>query len=106
MASFSNDVKEELCTGITDKDKRYACLYGILLYCKNFTENHICFTTECKGFAELFNTLVKNVFDGSVAYSCETGVRKNGQPVYSVSVSGKENVKRITDTYNIKLEKR
>ncbi|MGN1481151.1 DNA-binding protein WhiA, partial [Porcipelethomonas sp.] len=106
MASFSNDVKEELCAGITDKDKRYACLYGILLYCKNFTENHICFTTECKGFADLFGVLLKSVFNSEIIYQRETGVRKNGQPFYSVSVSGTENVKYITDTYNIKLEKR
>ena len=46
MASFSNDVKKELCKGITDKDKRYACLYGILLYCKGLTDSHISFSVK------------------------------------------------------------
>lgn len=106
MASFSNDVKQELCAGITDKDKRYACLYGILLYCKNFSDEHIAFSTECSRFAELFTRLMKSVFNGKVVFSLETGTKKSGQTVYSVSVSGKENVKMITDTYSIKTQKR
>ena len=30
--SFSNDVREEIARSITDRDRQFACLYGILLY--------------------------------------------------------------------------
>lgn len=106
MASFSNDVKKELCTGITDKDKKYACLYGILLYCKGFTDNHIGFSTECKEFALLFEMLVKNIFDNEIKVIIETGTRKNGSNIYTLSIDDKQSVYLILKTYNINLEKR
>ena len=35
--SFSNDVREEIARSITDRDRQFACLYGILLYSRIFT---------------------------------------------------------------------
>ena len=36
--SFSNDVREEIARSITDRDRQFACLYGILLYSRIFTQ--------------------------------------------------------------------
>ncbi|MDE5648941.1 MAG: DNA-binding protein WhiA, partial [Oscillospiraceae bacterium] len=106
MASFSNDVKKELCTGITDKDKRYACLYGILLYCKGFTDSHISFSTECEEFALLFEMLVKNIFSNEIKVRIETGARKNGSNIYTLGIEDKQSVELIRKTYNIDIDKR
>ena len=100
MASFSNDVKKELCKGITDKDKRYACLYGILLYCKGLTDSHISFSTECEEFALLFEMLVKSIFNNEIKVKIETGSRKNGNKAYALSIEDKQSVSRIQQTYN------
>ena len=40
--SFSNDVREEIARSITDRDRQFACLYGILLYSRIFTQNKWC----------------------------------------------------------------
>lgn len=106
MASFSNDVKKELCTGITDKDKRYACLYGILLYCKGFTDSHISFSTECEEFALLFEMLVKNVFNNEIKVEIEKGTRKNGSNVYTLSIEDGQSAEYIRKAYNIDIDKR
>lgn len=106
MASFSNDVKKELCKGITDKDKRYACLYGILLYCKGFTDSHISFSTECEEFALLFEMLVKNIFSNEIKVRIETGTRKNGSNIYNLGIEDKQSVERLWKTYNMDIDKR
>ena len=44
--SFSNEVREEIRSSITDKDKRFACLYGMLLFCRHIGMEHISFQTK------------------------------------------------------------
>lgn len=41
--SFSYSVKKELCGLMTDRDRKFACLYGMLLFCKNFDADSIVF---------------------------------------------------------------
>lgn len=102
MASFSNEVKKELASVITDKDKRYACLYGILLFCKSLSEFRIAFTTESTEFYNMFQPLVKSVFKDSVKVNIEFTEKKNGGKVYSISIDDSSNIKLILDKYNIK----
>ena len=106
MASFSNDVKKEIALSITDKDRRYACLYGILLYCRNLTDEHIAFTTESKEFAELFIQLVKSVFGEKVVPSVEKSGRRTGGCSYSISIEEKKQLEVIFEDYKIKPHKR
>ncbi len=101
MASFSNDVKKELVAVITDKDKRYACLYGILLYCKNLSEKRIAFTTESSVFAYMFKDLIKSVFKDEVDVNIEVSDKKNGGKIYSLSIENGGHIKMILDKYNI-----
>ena len=44
--SFSDSVREELYSRMNDQDKKYACLYGILLYCRTFTASRIRLQSE------------------------------------------------------------
>ena len=59
--SFSQNVKEELCSVITDRDKEYACLYGMLLFCRHFGADEILFQTENKLAADMFKKLSDKV---------------------------------------------
>ena len=45
--SFSYSVKKELCGLMTDRDRKFACLYGMLLFCKNFDAEG---TGDCERF--------------------------------------------------------
>ncbi len=101
MASFSNEVKKELVSVITDKDKRYACLYGILLYCKNLSEKRIAFATESTEFAEMFKMLIKSVFKDSITINCDVSEKKSGGKIYSLSIENSSHIKLILDKYNI-----
>ncbi|MBR4223342.1 MAG: DNA-binding protein WhiA, partial [Oscillospiraceae bacterium] len=52
--SFSQDVKEELCRSINDRDKEYGCLYGMLLFGSRYGAEGPEFRTE--------STLVRDMF--------------------------------------------
>ena len=60
--SFANQVRAEVRKTINDRDKKFACLYGILLYARIFTEQQICFQTESSEVAALVPELFKSVF--------------------------------------------
>lgn len=101
MASFSNDVKKELVSSITDMDKRYACLYGVLLFCRNITDKAISLSTESSEFAELFPEIVKSVFKETVTVNTEITQKKNGTNIYNLSIRGREQVKIVLSRYDI-----
>ena len=70
--SFSNEVKNEIFSTITDKDKRFACLYGMLLYCKSFSKDMIIFQTENAAVSRLIFNLIKDVFQNKVHIKCKS----------------------------------
>ena len=76
MASFSNDVKAEICRCITDSDKRYACLYAIVLYSRNVSGDNISVNTESKFFFELACQLLRKNFGKNVLYKTEELFKK------------------------------
>ena len=82
--SFSNDVRSEICSAICDNDKRFACLYGMLLFCRTLTAEHICFQSESVISAELFGKLFKNVF--KVSPECHENAHKNGSIIYDKNI--------------------
>ncbi|WP_303790290.1 DNA-binding protein WhiA [Ruminococcus flavefaciens] len=65
-----------MCSSVNDKDRRFACLYGMLLFCRTLTRQHICFQSESRISAELFCSLFSAVFHKKL--SIEEHVRKNG----------------------------
>jgi len=84
--SFSNDVRIEISASVNDKEKRFACLYGMLLFCRTLTEKHICFQSESSVTSELFGRLYKAVFRKEA--ECNTQIRKNGITLYGYDFSG------------------
>ena len=84
--SFSYSVKQELCSVITDKDRKYCCLYGMLLFCRIFSPEAIVFQTENEQVCKLFRRLADDVIGGSNITEVSENKKKNGGALYSVSV--------------------
>ena len=64
--SFSNDVREEIARSITDRDRQFACLYGILLYSRIFTPQQVVLQSESPVFARLMPVLFRAVFQAEL----------------------------------------
>ncbi len=99
--SFSNEVRAEMRRTITDRDKRFACLYGILLYCRVFTDELICVQSESDEVASLVPELFHSVF----------GVRlkpddRADSTLYSFTITDQEMIGQIRQTYQINPENR
>ncbi len=99
--SFSNEVKAELISAVTDKDKKFACLYGLILFCNRITSDEICFQSESIEVAEMFRALVSELFKNSVDIHEDVAVRRNGTSLYSFTLSGEKSVKAVTDLFRI-----
>ena len=84
--SFSYSVKKELCSVITDKDRKYCCLYGMLLFCRIFSAEAIVFQTENYEVCGLFRRLADDVIGGKNITEVSEIKKKNGGALYSISV--------------------
>ena len=103
MISFSNQVKQELCTTITDQDKAYACLYGMLLFARQLRQDEILMQSESEAIYELMPRLFRQVFGDRVQPRMETG--QHGT-LYSVSLTDPEQVHIVLERYHISLPER
>ncbi len=99
--SFSYSVKKELCSIITDRDRKYACLYGMLLFCRNFSADSIVFQTENDMVCELFCKLADDVLGGSGVASVSKTTRKNNTVLYALSIDDEKYREEIIYRYHI-----
>jgi len=99
--SFSNEVKAELISAVTDKDKKFACLYGLILFCNRITRDEICFQSESREVADIFSSLVSDIFKNTVNINEDVTERKNGTSLYSFTIAGEKSVKTVTDMFRI-----
>ena len=95
--SFSNDVRREICSAVSDNDKRFVCLYGMLLFSRTLSPEHICFQTESNISAEFFGSLFRNVFRYNP--ECHENSRKDGTILYSYDINDKKIIDEIYQTY-------
>lgn len=99
--SFSYSVKKELCSVITDKDRKYCCLYGMLLFCKSFAPDSIIFQTENDLVCKLFRSLADDVIGGSGVAEVNVTEKKNGVSLYSLSIPSESFREEIIYRYRI-----
>lgn len=104
--SFSNDVREEIARSITDRDRQFACLYGVLLYCRTFTEKQIVLQSESPVFARLMPTLFHSVFRTVLQPDVRTVARGGAQSMVSFTITDPGQIAKICETYHIHPEKR
>ncbi len=99
--SFSQDVKEELCSVITDRDKEYACLYGMLLFCRRFGADEILFQTENKLAADMFLRLSDKVIGRKNIVEAAESPKKNGVILYSLRIAEERDREEIIFRFRI-----
>ena len=95
MASFSSQVKTEICGSIRKPAERRAFLTGILLSARRRSASEIILQTECEAFAELFPKLIQSVGNG-IRYDTEYRARAGRQAVWCYTFSGAEKVSALT----------
>ncbi|MGN0630463.1 MAG: DNA-binding protein WhiA [Ruminococcus sp.] len=99
--SFAGEVRTEVRRTINDRDKKFACLYGILLYTRVFTWEHISVQTESRVVSELVPELFSSVFGQSPLTSEKS---ESGSTIFSVT--DREFIEIICSTYHIDPETR
>ncbi len=99
--SFSDNVRESIRSTINDQDKRFACLYGMLLYCRTLTKDEICLKSESEIFDSVFPVLMKTVFGAAIPLEITHKPRKDGTMLYIYRICGKEAVTGIRRTFHI-----
>ena len=97
--SFSNDVRQEISESISDKDKRFACLYGMLLFGKSLSREQVCFQTESPVAAEQFRELFRAAFRQEI--SCREHIRKSGAVLYIYEITDKALIDSIFSKYRL-----
>lgn len=95
-----------MCSSVNDKDKRFACLYGMILFSREITPEHICFQTESRISADMFSKLLHSVFGSSVCAARSEKMRKSGQILYCCDISGAENAGAVLKAYRINPKQR
>lgn len=104
--SFSHQVRECIRSTINDQDKRFACLYGMLLYGRTVTQTEICLKSESEIFDSLFPVLMKTIFGASVPLQIESKPRKDGGMLHIYRITGREPVTTIRHMFHIHEERR
>lgn len=99
--SFSSEVKRELTQHLTDSDKKYACLYGMILFCKHFSAEGLVFQTENKLVADTFISLTDDLLGRKNTVSVSENTKKNGTVLYTLSVDETENIEEIIFRFRI-----
>jgi DNA-binding protein WhiA len=98
--SFSNEVRAEVRKTITDRDKQFACLYGMLLYCRVFTKQQIVLQSESAVVGALVPALFHAVFGVSLAPD-ERGREGSAGALYSFTITDPLLMGKIQETYQI-----
>lgn len=99
--SFSYSVKKELCSVMTDRDRKYACFYGMLLFCRSFAADSIVFQTENELTSKLFCSLADDVLGVKGAVSVSETKKKNDTTLYVLSIAEESNREEIIYRYHI-----
>ena len=103
--SFSQSVKEELCSVITDRDKEYACLYGMLLFCRRFSAEEIQFQTENRLAADMFSRLSDKIIGRCGTVAINETKKKNGSSLYSLTVPAEPDREELIFRFRISSSK-
>lgn len=104
--SFSDQVRACIRETINDHDRRFACLYGMLLYGRTVTRTEIVLKSESDIFDAVFPVLMKTVFGASVPLTIESHPRKDGSVLHIYRITGEEYVTTIRHRFHIHEERR
>ncbi len=98
--SFSSTVKEEIIEGINNRDKSKACLYGMFVSCKEFSENEITLLTANESVAVFFKNSINRLLKEEIVF-IERTAKNTRINKFIVTLKEKDYIKRILDLYKI-----
>ncbi len=98
--SFSDEVRNEICANINDKDKKFACLYGMLLFSRTLTTERICFQSKSQKSADTFGELFWAVFHNEILY--KKSEAKNGKTMYIYDILDTKLIDSVFRKYRLK----
>lgn len=98
--SFSSDTKKELCR-IHPKpaEMMKAELYGLLLFCKVFSQKEISFKTESRDTAYRFAQLITERFGAVVEITKSMSARSSNTQLYKIRIPNEEDCKNIFESF-------
>lgn len=96
MQAFSAAVKEEILNGLNSRGRCDACLLGMLVFCRQLSQDEISILTESRHTAEFF---VRNL---SRAACCEVSLeelKRSGRYVYSAALTDKRAISSVYEYF-------
>ena len=98
--SFSSETKRELCKNVPKLNEFLkAEVYGLLLFCRHFTDSEISFTTESRAAADRFADLVTAYTGSVVEIQKQLSVRSKANTKYKVCIPNADDCKRIRELF-------
>ena len=98
--SFSSDVKQELCrVELIDEKQKYAQCYGLLLFASKFSHREIVFKTENIYTANLFESLITELFTPIIEKQSALKIKNTNSSLYKFSVILPDSCKYIYENF-------
>lgn len=97
--SFSDDVRKEICTCITDKDRGFACLYGMIAFSRVITKKQIYFQSKSKFSADTFAKLFDIIFH--VKLECKKSSSANDRILYTYDIKSSQILDSVFSKYKL-----
>lgn len=99
--SFSYLVKNEICSSVTNDVQKYACFYGMILFCRQFTPETIVFQTENDITAKMFCSLADDIIGREGVVSTAETHKKNNITLYTLSLEEEADREELIYKYHI-----
>lgn len=97
--SFSKSVKREIFSFIKNSDRKFACLYGIMLYGKKMSTEKIIVQSENPEITEFAAGLFRELFDGRINPEASPERKIRNSTLYSFKIDDSEELAEIFDFY-------
>lgn len=101
MPSFSYTVKEELAAAINDRDRKYACLYGMLVFGTLFSTERILIRTENESIYRMFSSLCTEISGEDCSIALTTSARRGGKTMYKLEICDSKVCRRLLSLYRV-----
>ncbi|MBR1384380.1 MAG: DNA-binding protein WhiA [Ruminococcus sp.] len=104
--SFSYNVKSEILSKITGREKCDTCLMGILVFCNILDDKQIVLLTEHEGVADFFERNCARVCEDEAAVSVSEISKKETSTLFRLEISGHDNRMKLLNYFRMDSSRR